>query len=152
MKRMSALFFGVIFLSMTALAGAAPFGTPADAEKMVKSAIAFYKTNGKDKAFAEISNPQGQFVKQDLYIFVYDMSGKCVAHGFNKALIGKDLMAMRDPDGVFFVKDRIQLVQAKGKGWQDYKYTNPSTKKIEPKRAYIEKADNYVFGCGAYSK
>ena len=119
---------------------------------MVKKAVAFYKTNGKDKAFAEISNPHGQFVKQDLYVFVYDMSGKCVAHGFNKALIGKDLIAMQDSSGVFFVKERIELVQAKGKGWQNYKYTNPTTKKIEPKRAYIEKVDNYVFGCGAYSK
>ena len=62
-------------------------GTAAQAEAMVKKAISFYKANGKDKAFAEISNPKGQFVKEDLYVFVYDMTGKVMAHGFNKAMI-----------------------------------------------------------------
>ena len=76
-------------------------GTAAQAETMVKKAISFYKANGKDKAFAEISNPKGQFVKEDLYVFVYDMTGKVMAHGFNKAMIGKDLIDMRDPDGKF---------------------------------------------------
>jgi cytochrome c len=142
----------IICLLSAGFVYAAEKGTPKEAQDMVKKAIAFYKDNGKDKAFAEINNPKGQFVKQDLYIFVYDMNGKCVAHGFNKALIGKDLIEMRDSSGVPFVKERIEMVQTKGKGWQDYKYTNPTSKKIESKRAYIEKVDNYVFGCGAYSK
>jgi len=125
-------------------------GTKAEAEAMVKKAIAFYKANGKDKAFEEISNPKGQFVKDDLYIFVYDINGKCVAHGFNKAMIGKDLKEMKDSDGRFFVKERIEIAKTKGKGWQDYKFTNPTTKKIEHKTAYIEKVDDFIFGCGVY--
>jgi cytochrome c len=125
-------------------------GTAAQAEAMVKKAISFYKANGKDKAFAEISNPKGQFVKEDLYVFVYDMNGKVMAHGFNKAMIGKDLIDMRDPDGKFFVKERVEIATKKGKGWQDYKFTNPTSKKVEHKTAYIEKIDSYIFGCGAY--
>jgi cytochrome c len=121
-----------------------------DAKAMVEKAIAFYKANGKDKAFAEISNPQGQFVKGDLYVFVYDMAGKCVAHGFKKAMIGMDLSALKDPDGKPFVKERIEIAKTKGKGWQDYKFTNPTTKKVEQKTAWIEKADDYIFGCGTY--
>ncbi|MDD5169707.1 MAG: cache domain-containing protein [Syntrophales bacterium] len=152
MKKMLALFLGCFLLSVTTFAYAAEYGTPAEAEKMVKKAVAFYKANGQEKAFAAISNPQGQFINKDLYVFVYDMNGKCVAHGFNKALIGKDLITMRDSNGVFYVKERIELVKAKGKGWQDYKFANPMSKKIESKRAYIEKADNYIFGCGAYHK
>jgi cytochrome c len=35
-------------------------------------------------------------------------------------------------------------------GWQDYKFTNPVSKKLENKRAYIEKIDNYIVGCGIY--
>jgi cytochrome c len=116
----------------------------------VEKAIAYYKANGKDKAFQEISNSKGSFVKGELYVFVYDMTGKCVSHGFNEKLIGKDLVEMRDPDGTFYVKERIELVKAKGKGWQDYKFTNPETKKIESKTAYIEKVDGFIFGCGTY--
>ena len=57
---------------------------------------------------------------------------------------------MRDPDGTYYVKERIEIVKAKGKGWQDYKFSNPVTKKIEHKTAYVEKAGDLIFGCGAY--
>ena len=46
----------------------------------------------------------------------------------------------------------IYGIHAKGKGWQNYKWTNPQTKKIEDKTAYIEKVDDMIFGCGAYKK
>ena len=62
---------------------AAEFGTPAEAEAMVKKAVAEIKANGKDKAFAEFNNPKGKFTDRDLYITVYDMNGKCLSHGAN---------------------------------------------------------------------
>jgi cytochrome c len=48
------------------------------------------------------------------------------------------------------VKERIDIAKTKGKGIQNYKFTNPESKKIEDKAAYIEKSDDYIFGCGAY--
>lgn len=125
-------------------------GTKADAEALVKKAIAFVKENGKEKGFAEISNPKGKFVKEDVYVTVYDMNGKCLAHGSNAKLIGKDLIGMKDPDGVAYVKERIDIAKSKGKGWQDYKFNNPVTKKIEPKTAYLEKSEDVIFSAGAY--
>lgn len=131
---------------------AGEFGTKEEAEALVKKAISMIKAEGKDKAFAEINNPKGKFVDRDLYIFVYDMNGKCVAHGFNPKMIGKDLMEMKDADGRYFVKERIEIAKTKGKGWQDYKFTNPLSKKIELKTAYIEKVDDLIVGCGVYKK
>jgi signal transduction histidine kinase len=90
------------------------------------------------------------FVDRDLYIFAYDLSGKCVAHGANQKMIGIDLIGMKDPDGKEYVKERVEIAKMKGKGWQDYKFPNPVTKKIESKSAYIEKADDVIIGCGAY--
>jgi signal transduction histidine kinase len=139
-------------LTLAGLGQAAEFGTPAEAEGMVKKAIALIKADGKDKAFVEINNSKGKFVDRDLYIFVYDMSGKCVAHGFNQKMIGKDLLEMKDSDGKFYVKERVEIIKAKGKGWQDYKFTNPVSKKIEQKSAYIEKVDDLIVGCGVYKK
>jgi cytochrome c len=134
--------------------GICPFvyagGTPAQAEALVKKAITFYKANGKDKTFTEVNDQKGQFVKDDLYIFVYDITGKVMAHGFQPKLIGKDLSALKDPDGKLFVKERIDIAKTKGNGWQDYRFTNPATKKIDLKTAYIEKVDDFIFGCGAY--
>jgi len=153
MKKITAVLFTAIFmLAASHVAYAADFGTPAQAEAMVKKAIAEIKANGKAKAFAEISNPKGKFVDRDLYVFVYDMNGKCVAHGFNQKMIGKDLIDMKDPDGKFYVKERIEISRTKGKGWQDYKFTNPLTRKVEHKTAYIEKVDDVIVGCGVYKK
>ena len=57
---------------------------------------------------------------------------------------------MKDPDGKEYVKERVEIAKMKGKGWQDNKFPNPVTKKIESKSAYIEKADDVIIGCGAY--
>lgn len=140
----------VASLVLTSTAFAADLGTPAEAEALVKKAISFVKVNGKDKAFAEFTNKNGQFVDRDLYIFVYDMSGTCLAHGQNPKMVGKDLSDLTDPSGKAFVKERIMLAKTKGKGWQNYKFSEPATKKIKDKTAYIEKYEDIIVGSGAY--
>ena len=154
MKKLIATMVGVIFLVLITgnITFAAQFGTAGEAEALVKKAIELIKTDGKEKAFVEINNPRGKFVDRDLYIFVYDLTGKCVAHGFNPKMIGKDLLEMKDPDGKYFVKERIEIVKTRGKGWQDYKFTDPITKKIEPKTAYVERIENLIVGCGIYKR
>ncbi|UZE47724.1 hypothetical protein ONR75_22945 [Rhodopseudomonas sp. P2A-2r] len=52
-----------------------------DAVSMVKKATAFIKAQGPDKAYAEISNKAGQFIDRDLYVVVYQLDGKVLAHG-----------------------------------------------------------------------
>jgi cytochrome c len=150
--RTTALLLSVCLLMCGASFAQEKKGTPADAEALVKKAIAFVKQNGKEKAFAEFSNPKGKFVEGDLYVFTYDMNGKCVAHGANLKMIGKDLIDMKDADGKSFVKERVSIAKEKGKGWQNYKFSNPTTKQIEDKTAYIEKVDDVIIGCGAYTK
>ena len=126
--------------------------TSAQAESLVKKAVQFYKEKGKEAAFAEFSNPAGKFTAKDLYIFVVDLAGNTLAHGGNAKLVGKNMMEVKDPDGKFFIKECIEIAKAKGKGWSDYKWSNPATKKIEAKTTYVEKADDFVFGCGVYKK
>jgi cytochrome c len=149
MKKIVGMFV-VFSLLMVSVALAADKGTPAEAEALVKKAISYIKANGKDKAFAEFSNLKGQFVDRDLYIFVYDMNGKVLAHGQNAKMIGKDLYEVTDADGKAYVKERIEIAKSKGKGWQNYKFSNPITKKIDDKTAYIEKYEDFIVGSGAY--
>jgi cytochrome c len=125
-------------------------GTPAEAKKMVEEAIAYIKANGQQKAFAEISNPNGRFVDRDLYLTVFDMNGTCLAHGAIPEVIGKNRLDNKDPDGKFFIKERIEAAKTKGSGWQDYKFPDPLTKKVEPKTFYFERYNDLVVGCGAY--
>ncbi len=44
----------------------------------------------------------------------------------------------------------MDLAKSKGTFWQDYKFTNPTTKKIEPKSMYCEKLDDSVLCGGIY--
>jgi len=122
------------------------------AVKMVHDAIAHFQKAGKDKAFAEITNKKGRFHDGELYVFVYDMSGNVVAHGQDATLIGKNLLDTADAGGKYFVKERIALVKEKGEGWQDYKFKNPVSGKIEDKTSFVKKHDTYIFGCGVYKK
>ena len=149
MNHIARIIIGLLVCTATLSAGEKR-GTPAQAEAMVKKAIAYLKDNGNDKGYTEISNRQGKFVDGDLYVFVYDMTGKCLAHGGNAKMVGKDLIDLKDPDGKSFVKERIEIAKSKGKGWQNYKWSNPATNKIEEKTAYVEKYGDVIVGCGAY--
>lgn len=140
----------LLVAALCPLANAQSKGSKDEAVAMVKKAVAYLKANGHDKAFAEISNTQGMFVDRDLYVVVYDMQGNCLAHGANAKQVGKNLMELRDPDGKYFVKERVELGKTKASFWQDYKFSNPQTKLIEPKSMYMERVDDLLVGCGAY--
>lgn len=152
MKKLLLVFVALIFIKILSLGFASQFGTEEEAKAMVKKAIAYIKEVGKEKALQEFSNLKGKFIDRDLYIFVYDMTGTVLAHGQNPKLIGKNLYDVKDADGKEYVRERIELIKAKGSGWQEYKFMNPVTKKIEQKKAYVEKYEDMIIGCGAYPK
>jgi cytochrome c len=151
MKKGFSLLLAMLFVmvSVTVSFGADK-ATAKDAEAMVKKAVAYIKANGKDKAFAEFNNHNGKFIDKDLYITVYNLNGKCLAHGQNGKMVGKDLIELKDSDGKYFIKERMEIAKTKGKSWQDYKYTNPVTKSIEHKSTYFEKHDDIVVAGGIY--
>jgi signal transduction histidine kinase len=95
----------------------------------------------------------GQVGEQvNLYPFIYDMSGKCVAHGARPALIGKNLIDLKDQDGKFLIREMVAISKGPGRGWVDYKWPNPLTNKIEDKSSYIEKMGDYFVGVGVYKQ
>ena len=128
----------------------AEFATKEEALAMVKKGVAFIKKEGKEKGYAEITNKQGQFTDRDLYLVVYGLDGVVRAHGANDKMIGKNLIDLKDIDGKEFVKERVEMAKAKGTFWQDYKFTNPVTKKIEPKSMYCERLEDAAVCGGIY--
>jgi signal transduction histidine kinase len=151
MKRLHyALVCLILFVFAAAPALAQDRGTKDEAVAMVKKAVAAIAADGRDKSFAAINDQTSRFHDRDLYVVVYDLQGKCLAHGANAKQIGKDLLELRDPDGKFFVKERVDLAKTKDSFWQDYKFLNPQTKQIEPKSMYMEKSGDILVGCGIY--
>lgn len=124
--------------------------TKAEAQAMVKKGVAFVKANGAEKAYAEFSKKGGAFSDRDLYLVVYGLDGVVLAHGSNAKMIGKNLLDLKDIDGKAFVKERVELGKTKPSFWQEYKFTNPETKKIEPKVMYCERDSDTVVCGGIY--
>ena len=131
-------------------AWAAENATAKEAEAMVKKGVTFIKTNGKEKGYAEITSKQSQFKDRDLYLVVYGLDGAVWAHGANDKMVGKNLIDLKDVDGKEFVRERVDLGKARTSFWQDYKFTNPVSKKIEPKQMYCERLEETVVCGGIY--
>jgi signal transduction histidine kinase len=127
-------------------------GSADEATAMAKRAVAEIKKVGRESAFREIADTDNkQFHEKDLYVFVYDIHGIAVAHGNNPKMVGKNLLELKDVNGVPIIRNFIDTVNAKGSGWVDYQWPNPVTKAIEKKSSYVEKADqDLIVGVGIY--
>lgn len=137
-------------LMLGAPAQAAERGTRAEAEAMVKKAVAYVKANGRAKAAEEFTTGSG-FKDRDLYISYYEMTGKVVGHGANAKLVGKDLIGLKDPDGKLFIQNITEVAKTQGKGWSDsYKFRDPLTDKMAEKVIYVERLDDTWIGVGVY--
>jgi cytochrome c len=144
----TAILLTAIVFGATAIA--ATGATKDEAVAMVKKAVAAIKSEGPDKAYAEISDPKGSFVDRDLYIVVYGLDGMVLAHGADKNRIGTNQINDKDADGKEFVKERVELAKTHDSFWQSYKFKNPVTGKIEPKQMYCERLDETVVCGGVY--
>ena len=104
------------------------------------------------KGYAEITSKQSQFRDRDLYLVVYGLDGKVWAHGANEKMVGKVLIDLKDIDGKEFVRERTELAKTKNTFWQNYKFTNPVDRKVEPKSMYCERLEDTVVCGGIYKQ
>ena len=144
--------FCTIALPGMVLAAQGP--TKAQAEALVKQAVAFGKQNGIDKLIQETNQATGKFHVAsggELYIMIYDQTGVCKAIGYNTGMfVGKNRAELKDPDGKYPFRELIKIAKTTGKGWVDYKYPNPVNGKIEAKTTYLEMYGDLIVGAGVY--
>ena len=136
-----ALFVGTTFAA-----------TPEQAKALAEKAAAYAKEVGPDKAFEAFTSKDPKWHEHDLYVFALGFDGQMLANGANKAMVGKNMMEMRDINGVYMTKEGINVVKTKGAGWVDYMFSNPETKKIQAKSSYHVRIPNYdgLVGVGIY--
>ncbi|MFZ6871650.1 cache domain-containing protein [Undibacterium sp. Di27W] len=125
---------------------------PDEVIALVQKAIAFQNQYGRERTLAEINNPKGVLVDGELYLFAFNLKGDGItqANTVFPALVGKNLLDMRDPDGIYIIKRFLDVANSKsGKGWVDYKWPSATRGKfVELKTSYIERAGDLFFGCG----
>ena len=150
----AALFAGAQVMAAAATPALAEHGTEAEAQEMVKKAVALIKSAGPEAAYKTFTeHPDGAFRDRDLYIFVYDFQGNCLAQGANGKMVGKNFYELKDVDGKELLKDQVALVKTKGSGWYGpYRFNNPVTNKIETKKSFCTRGAGESIVCaGAYS-
>jgi cytochrome c len=132
-------------------AATSEYGSKEEAVAMVKRVQEMFKQDGADATFRAVSDPAAkEFHDRDLYAYIYDLQGLCVAHGSRPALIGKNLIDIKDQSGKYLIRAHIEIAKGPGSGWVDYMWPNPLTNKIEDKTSYVEKMGDYFVGVGVY--
>jgi cytochrome c len=143
------------FLVFTALAiAAAPaqaveISTKEQVVAMVHRVQEKFKNDGLEAAVAAVNDKSTpEFHDRDLYPFIYDMQGICLANGARPAVVGKNLISVKDQDGKYLIQEMVAIASGPGSGWLSYKWPSPVTNKIEDRSAYIEKMGDYFVGVG----
>jgi polar amino acid transport system substrate-binding protein len=120
-------------------------------KSFVDEAIDYAKKNGKDAAIKEFNDPNGTFIRDNLYIYAFDYNGTTLSLPYQPQLIGTDLSELQDPYGVNYTQVEILLAQ-QGGGFIFYHYYNPAhNMTLEPKMSYVQKVDDtWWLGAGIY--
>lgn len=118
---------------------------------LVKRAAAHVRKVGVRRACDDFDDPNGDFVFGNFYVYVTDFNGVRLANGSDPATRGERVLNLKDVDGKSFFRYIVDTAKTKGKGWCDYKWMNPVSKRIEPKSAYFERVEDVVIGCGIYN-
>jgi len=150
-SRRTALLLAAALCCSGAVHAADERGSKDEAKAMVDAAFEHIKKVGADKAYKDFTTDKAAWNKKDLYVMVYDSKGVALAHGANEKLVGKDMSAVKDGNGVPIVNGMVALA-AKGGGWFDYDWPDPLTKKLMPKSTYARKQPNGegFVGVGVY--
>jgi signal transduction histidine kinase len=105
--------------------------TAAEARAMLAEAHAMVASKGMTAAAAEI-NAGGKWKRAKAYVVLTDYAtGELLAHADNPKLAGKVMIEAKDASGKAFVKETVQNIKAKGESLIDYRWANPTTKKID---------------------
>lgn len=140
---MAAFLMGVMLIPFTAHAD----GTPEEAKAMAMKAAEFVREHGTEAATVEFGKAEGEFIKDDLYVFVVNPEGAFLAHPIKPALVGKNMIGLKDVDGTPLIKN---FTEVESEAWVTYKWPHTVTKKVVPKKSYIINIDGYILGVGAY--
>lgn len=120
--------------------------TPPEAQAMVAEAVAYLRAHGPQRAYAAFSHGP-RFRDRGLYVMVYDLQGRSLAHGANPALVGADQVGPHDADGRPLNQALADLARQQGKGWSaPFQLRNPVSNDLQRRRVYVERVGEVLIG------
>lgn len=125
--------------------------TPQMAADHVKKAVRLIEEKGPDIAFPILSDPDGEYVDGELYVFTYNMEGTIIQH-LRPALVGKNMMNIKDKEGKCLACEFLRIAKEQGQGWSQYWWPKPGSGELSIKVSYIMKVPSHAMfvGVGVY--
>ncbi len=126
-----------------AAAGGSAHGTVDQALAMLKRAVEHYNRVGRTQALADFTSRMSGFFQGDLYVACIDSNLVQSANGGFPNLVGSSVQPLSRAAWDAATTNHV--------GQVDYAYTDPVTKKTEPKTFYYQKVGTAdVCGVGVY--
>jgi signal transduction histidine kinase len=121
------------------------------AKKLVDMGLAQVEVVGAEQAAKDFMVPDGGFIDHSYYLLFYTYDGTCLALGAKPEIAGKNRWNVHDPDGFYQVQEMIKTAKGGG-GWVEYKYVNPVSGEIQPKKTWVQPVPGMdaFMGCGIY--
>ena len=151
LRALGVLLLGAVSIGRLQAADTPPVPTREEVTAFVDEAVAFALQQGRDKALAAFNARDGGFVRGQLYIYAYDVEGKCLAHGAKPERVGRDCSQDVDPRGVSPHAESLKILAKSDRGWFTYQWVDPVKGGTRSKLAYIRKVDaTWYLGSGTY--
>jgi cytochrome c len=122
------------------------------AKDLLDKAVAYLEKEGPARAFCAFNDPSGDFHKGPLYVFAVNMDGVYFAHSAAPTLVGVSVRDTIDAAGQPVGKNVIQLIASQSEGSVDYMWLNYTTNKVEKKRSFVKRVNDFVLGVGYYTQ
>lgn len=123
------------------------------AQALVEKAVAYYKQVGREKAIADFSDKTNKdWVDGEWYVIVADADTGIFRAHLTKALTNDPkIWDLKDVNNRYIIRDMVEAGKNNPNGgWTEYVWTNPATKKAQPKKTFVRKVDDSLFMVGYY--
>ncbi len=121
------------------------------ASTLLERAVAHLQANGPDQSLSAFNDRNGDFVDGQHYVFVLDLDGAMLAsNGASRALVGLNVMDLKDASGKPFIRQIVDGAQAADSGQVQYHWLNPVDNKVESKTSLYRKVGEQILAVGYY--
>lgn len=114
--------------------------------ELVNDAVNYIKNNSFDKAMNAFTHGR-DFIRGELYLFVYDTKGFEYANGQDERFVWKNLIDLRDSFGTYIIQEILKKAR-EGGGWVTYQWRNATKNSFV--QAFTKDGKEYVVGAGYY--
>jgi len=115
---------------------------------LVDEAAALVESKGKE-SFTEFRKKDSKWLKNDTYIFVFNMNGIVLFQPINPELEGTNRINVKEN------REMIEIAKTKGSGWVEYMWPKPGESEPSKKMTYIKKVkvgdETLIVGSGFYT-